>query len=328
MFLKHLTKIESYVNLTGAKRVHDRSFMTEQETDRFLVTFNDTATFIFELNGLTPEQARSILGHRREGDTLHIVQERLIQRYLEAVDFQVEVLVFPFSVMFWRNVRLKRDVPRGHRAEPLDQWELELWKRGYPDDFHLWQEHPGRTLCFLRKNQPETERLLRGYLSLMQFGFQISGPGMQGHVIIDIEDIQASVIFTKNELARLKTESHLTIKQVSNHFWPRVTQNLKATIHNYLAGIPYRDRPRIPVFCPEIRVEKGQNTGCQLSVSDIVLIGLLTGLFSRGVKSYDFVGPTKFLLMTSDEIREEYNVFLSETTPDQLFHIEKGQRAD
>lgn len=294
--------------------------MADRETDKFLVTFSDTATFIFEWGDLTSEQIRGVLGDRGEGDALHIVQDRLIQRYFEAVDYDAEVLILPFSIMFWRNVRLKGDVPRGYRAEPLDQWELGLWKR--TDDFQRWQKRPGRTICFFRKTESAASRLLREeYFPRMQFGFQMSGPGIQGHVIIDIEDIHVSVAFAKDDLAGLKTESHLTIKQVSEHFWPRITKNLKATIHNYLAGIPYGDkRPRIPVFCPEIRVQKGQNTGCQLSVSDIVLIGLLTGLFSRGVKSYDFA-TTKFLFMTPDEMADEHDVFLSESLPGHLFVV-------
>ncbi len=276
--------------------------MTKVQTEQLVMTTTGTSSFIFEWGGLTGEQEKRILRNGPKDQSYHLVNDRIIQKYLEDREYDVDVFVYPFSLMNW-GYPTRQKISRNKRRK----------------------ESAGRTVCFILKQESGRKSDFTYYMEQMQFWLTVMGPGTQGIAMIDVWEIYRSVQWTRKEIAQIK-EPTLTISQVSEHFWTWNSTNLKGTIHNWMQGIPYTDRQRIPVFSPETQVRKADNKGCRLSVSDITTIGLLSGLFSHGVKSYDFAGPSEFYISTPEEIRQYATDMLSAPFSEHKFTISEPKR--
>jgi hypothetical protein len=269
-----------------------------------IMTCSSSCTFVFELGGLNKIEQKKVLPQWPRRKEYDLVSERIIQKYFEARDYKVEVLVYPFSLMNWpfpSLIRLKE--PRHERG--------------------ITSRSVGRTVYFaVPHTNAEPVSDFMHYMNDIQDYLTVMGPGMQGRLSINVGLIYASVKFFKEAIACID-DSHLSIKQVAQHFWPWASKNLKGTIHNWIQGIPYKNRARIPVFRPEIHARKTDRKGCRLSVSDITKLGLLAGLFAHGVKSYDFEGPMEFIEITPEEIRDFVNAMFTEVFPGIGFYISK-----
>jgi hypothetical protein len=245
----------------------------------------------------------------------HLVNKRVIQNYLMESGYEVDVLVYPFSLLNWPfpTTSGQKNIFPGYGLSGNDTKMEDGSDR----------VGPGRSVCFCLKRENGSDKSdFRHYMDQTKAWLTEMGPGIQGYVIINIWEIYITV---KDILCRLghREDSILSIKEISEHFWPWANKNLKGTIHNWMQGIPYKDRPRIPVFRPETAVKKADSAGCRLSLSDIITVGLLAGLFSHGVRSYDFEGPTEFTVTTPEEIRQYVNAMLSEPLPGIGFSIAK-----
>jgi len=73
-----------------------------------------------------------------------------------------------------------------------------------------------------------------------------------------------------------KKDLKLSITESSKHIWQNLSSNMAGVVHTWLQNDP--------VFRPETYVTKPTKKGCKLAVSDQVVIGLLYGMFSFGVK--------------------------------------------
>ncbi len=256
--------------------------------NQVLVAGNQTADFFFELGGLKPSALDRIFSDWKDGRSYDLVKDRIIQKYLEVVEYNAEVRLYPFSFMpIW--------MARPQETQPTDA--------------------PGRTVCFLLQEATDQEKTRLGHCArLMQAALTWLGPGMQGHASIDVWDIYQSVLFIKDQVAALP-DSTLTISEISKHFWPYSSKNLKGTIHNWMQGMPYKKRERIPVFAPEVAVKRASSKGCRLSISDITTVGLLLSLFAHGMKSYDFRFPSEWMIWTCEEVAKAFNSYVRKAHP-------------
>jgi hypothetical protein len=288
--------------------------MDNKAPEKLLMTSSRSCSFIFESDTLSTQQEERILENWPLVQDHHLVNERVIQNYLTECGYEIDVIVYPFSLLTWpfpSTIGQKKAFPEyglsGSDTKMADGSE---------------RVGPGRSVCFCLQRENGAKSDLRHYVDQTKIWLTEMGPGIQGYVIINIWEIYITVKDILDRLG-LKEDSSLSIKEISENFWPWANKNLKGTIHNWMQGIPYKDRPRIPVFKPETAVKKADSAGSRLSLSDIITVALLTGLFSHGVRSYDFEGPTEFKVATPEEIRQYVNAMLTEPLPGVGFSIEK-----
>lgn len=289
--------------------------MDEIFENQLIVTGNATANFIFETAWLSEEKITRVFPRWKDRRSYCLVEDRIIQKYLEASDYSVEVLFLPFRLdLGW--------IREAKTAEGKALWEhSESSKDLTKSHMRIGKETVGRTVVFIPKRpkkatlgETDSERLVDLIRNRLLFWLGVLGPGLCGHAIIDVEYINVSVEFTKETIARLESDT-LTIRQLSQYFWLWGSKDLKGTVHNWLQGIPYKDRERKPLFCPEVPAKKGDSSGCRLSNSDVVTIGLLIGLFSHGMKSFDFEGPSQFVALGVAEMEKIWKHYLADAYP-------------
>ena len=287
--------------------------MTYAEKEKLMMACSKSCSFIFEWDGISREQETRILENWPRVQDHHLVNERVIQKYFVERDYEIDVIVYPFSLLNWPfpTTSGQKTTFSGYGLSGADT------RMGDGSD----RIGPGRSVCFcLQREDPNGKSDFRHYMDQTKAWLTEMGPGIQGYVVINIWEIYITVMDILGRLG-IKKDSSLSIMEISEHFWPWANKNLKGTIHNWMQGIPYKDRPRIPVFRPETTVKKADSAGCRLSLSDIITIGLLAGLFSHGVRSYDFGGPTEFTVATPEEIRQYVNAMLTEPLPGVGFSI-------
>ena len=289
--------------------------MADAEQEKLMMTCSRSCSFIFEWDGLSIDQEKRILENWPSSQDHHMVNERVIQKYFVERDYEVDVIVYPFSLLNWPFPTTSGQTKSfsGYGLSGTDA------KMGDGSE----RVGPGRSVCFcLQRGAGSEQSDFRNYMDGAKTWLTVMGPGIQGYVVINVWEIYNTVKITLDRLG-LREDSSLSIKDVSEHFWPWANKNLKGTIHNWMQGIPYKDRLRISVFRPETAVKKADNSGCRLSLSDIITVGLLAGLLSHGVRSYDFEGPTEFTVATPEEIRQYVNDMLTEPLPSVGFSIKK-----
>jgi hypothetical protein len=66
-----------------------------------IMTCSCSCTFVFELGRLNKIDQKNVLPQWPRRKEYDLVSERIIQKYFEARDYKVEVLVYPFSLMNW-----------------------------------------------------------------------------------------------------------------------------------------------------------------------------------------------------------------------------------
>jgi len=245
--------------------------------------------FVFDWRGLQPEQENIVLPDWPRRKTYGLVSDRIIQKYLEQQLYNIEVLVYPFSI----TMRIGEEL-------------LRVVKGKVNSESGMLGRSAGRTICFLGLPSTEPCDEFRNTMNYMQSIMTLLGPGVQGVGMANVMDLHTSVQILR-QVHGFNDTPFMTIKEVSDHFWPWVSKNLKGTIHNWMQGIPYKDRERIPLFRPAIQVKKADSKGCRLSTSDTVTIGLLASLLIHGCQSYHFGGPNEFQFFDVDELASPIN---------------------
>lgn len=203
---------------------------------------NDHAFWEFDLTGWSAGRIKRVFQWRGSGVQYSLGSDRLLQKYLEEVRYEAELIVSPIFIQSQgRHAR---------RIERITVWSLEdcgalhdIWRR---DERHN----------------------------------QLVGLGSIGFAQISVEAVAAHVKQRLEALGKVTSEEkRLTISESSQGVWNGLSCNMRGVIHDWMTK-PNKG----PVFWPEQHPGGTGRTGCRLSESDQVVVGLLYGMFSFGVK--------------------------------------------
>jgi hypothetical protein len=204
-----------------------------------IVLSGETASFVFCFGKPGRSYYDRVFSDLTEGSSHSIGADRIIQYYLEDMNYSVICRVYPF---------IMDDIGRS-----------------------------GRTILFY------PERLHYPVDSVLRLYFKVQVPlGRIGYATISAADI---LDYVELKLTSVGRNDLTTIKQSSDEIWYGLSRNPKGAIHVWMQ--------RGPIFRPQKYVTKPSRSGCRLSKSDNVVIGLLSGLFRYGVRYSDFKGKAK-----------------------------------
>jgi len=243
----------------------------DKTSDYVVVAQNATSTWVFGWDGISVQDEKRVFPRGLPGQ-YSLVDDRIIQNYLEILNYVTDIRISPFSSLTMR---------------------LDAGKEGL-----------GRTVFFFAN----IEKISRfsPVLASQEVGLAALsdiGPWVQGYLTVSSHNIFFSVKGFMDRMGR-RMDDYLSIKEVSDHFWKSLSVNLKSTLHNWMQGIlqgPKKEKSYIPVFRPAVVAPKADNRGCRVSVSDLVVVGLLLGTLGRTLKSVDFLGPTDFQKLEADQ---------------------------
>lgn len=290
--------------------------MNATTSKTWVMTHNETATILLDCSGMDSADTADIFSATKGGglkpiipayDSFHgikpedhtdthmlplfsgepigvhsFVQERIPEAWLEKAGYDAKVVVAPFDV--------------SGPALPLSLAGM------------------GRTIVFVRTaNAAAVEKDLWELMTTLT----LTGLVFEGLAKIDVFSIFSGVKHTWETFG--DSEATITVRQFHENFWKRSGKNWVAVVHNFLQGLALPGQARVgkqertgPVLEPIIHRKKPSSAGCRLSLSDIVWVGLLTGILARGARYIDLKGPTAFERISFQNIQGRFQLWLNQ----------------
>ncbi len=217
----------------------------------------------WNLWGLSEKQLLTVAP--RAARSVDLVKERILQRYVEACDF--EVLFFCHT---WGATTGKGFVPA-----------------------HLMSAERSQVDACWVGNRKVIDRYL-GFVRL-----EAAHNEFYNMSVIDVRGLKRWAVrmipgFATNALRTI------TLREAATKVWSRFGKNATAMIQTWMRKTTPRGKESGPIFCPVDLAAPGDPRGSRLDLSDVVSVGLIHWLLRHGVSYSDFEGPGEIVISGRD----------------------------
>jgi hypothetical protein len=196
-------------------------------------------------------------------------QERILQRYLLACDFDVLFFLRTEISEAGRSFVLRPDPPIPERIKKAYEFrwiDACDWKNERDINHHMKLTGPNAQMC---------------------------DPAM---AVVSAKDLHYRVDQYFKGTER-KADDTISVKEAGERLWGYLGVDMQAKIHAWMRPLKYKGEQIGPIFRPAHPVARRDPKGAQLDFTDAVTVGLIHCLLQYGARYADFFGSGEVHLM-------------------------------